>query len=323
MRRVLEIVGVIACGMAIGSCGNDDPAETPTATSPASTSAEPVVTTPPEAAAETDDLAYLALGDSLSRGVEPEPSLTLRSGYPRQLASALRERTGGPVALVEAGCGGATTVSFIEGGKGCPPDAPVPYANTAAETSQLAWAENWLRSRGDRPTVVTLSLGANDVLGCAGDAATTIRQCLENGAEGFAERVGTIVDRLGQAAGTKTVFAGMTLYDPLLGAVVLGKAPLETVGAFHDGLVGVVNPFLRERLDEADWQVADLGAELDEDAYLDSPQSPAINAVCKHTWACTAPGDIHLNRAGYALAAELHEREILRPLRRIYPAASG
>lgn len=313
------MVGVIACGVALASCGGGDP-EAPTSAPEAPTGApESVTTSPPEVAASSADLAYLALGDSLSRGVEPDPGLTLRRGYPRQLAAALQRRTGAPVALVEAGCGGATTASFVDGGKGCPPDAPVPYENAAPGTSQLSWAEEWLRARGSRPTVVTLSLGANDVLACASDDTAAIRACFEAGATPFAARIDEIIERLGAAAGTDTVFAGMTLYDPVLGAARLGRASLRTAAAFHEGIARVVNPYLRDRLGRAGWEVADLGAAVHEDAPLTSKSSRAIDDICQYSWACTPPGDIHLNGAGYALAADLHEREILRPLRKVYP----
>lgn len=319
-RRTAVLVFAVLAGEPLAGCGGDagDPAS-PRATTATSPASEIFSTTPPERAAAAEGLAYLALGDSLSRGVEPEPSLTLRRGYPRQLAASLNRRTGEPVALVEAGCGGATTASFIDGGKGCPPDAPVPYANTAPETSQLAWAADWLRSRGDRPTLVTLSLGANDVLACANADAAAIRSCFSAGAKPYAARIETIVRQLSAAAGRQTVFAGMTLYDPVLGAARLGKASLQTAAAFHEGVARVVNPFLRDRLGRAGWEVADLGAAVHEDVPLTSKSSRAIDDICQYSWACTPPGDIHLNGSGYALAAELHEREILRPLRKVYP----
>lgn len=309
---------VLVCGAMLAGCGADEPADRVPA-STAATDAEPVATTAPEAAVGSKDLPYLALGDSLSRGVQPDAARASPDGYVRRLADRLRERTGKPVALVEAGCAGATTTSFIEGVKACPPDTPVPYPNSGAESSQLAWAEAWLRARGDRPTLVTLSLGANDVLACANAAADEIRRCLEEGAAAFASRVDAIVDRLDDAAGKRTVFAAMTLYDPVLGALRLGKAPLDAVDAFHAGIVDTVNPYLRERFGDAGWQVADLGAALDEGGAVQSGSSPAVRAVCDASWACTPPGDIHLNDAGYALAAELHEQEILRSLRRAYP----
>ena len=61
---------------------------------------------------------YLALGDSLSVGIQPDASGTnapTNQGYPDQLASML-DRRGQDLRLVKLGCSGETTVTFIDGG---------------------------------------------------------------------------------------------------------------------------------------------------------------------------------------------------------------
>src|SRR5258708_22804810 len=61
---------------------------------------------------------YLALGDSLSRGVQPDPagaSLATRQGYADQLYAALRRGHPG-LRLVKLGCPGETTDTMIDGG---------------------------------------------------------------------------------------------------------------------------------------------------------------------------------------------------------------
>lgn len=302
---VAAVVGVLAvvCLVTLRPFGGDD---------------QPTATTVPDAAVTSEELVYLALGDSLSRGVQPDPpAVTLERGYPRLLRDRLQARAGRPVMLVEAGCGGATTESFVDGGKDCPPDAPVPYFNADAETSQLAWAEDQLRRRGDRPTLVTLSLGANDVLACASDDPDRVRACVDDGRDGFIERLDAIATRLAAAAGQRTVLAVATIYDPLLGAARLGAIPLEAAAVFHSGVVDGVNPAIREHFAKAGWEVADLGRALHERAPLESTSSPTIDEVCRITWACTPPGDIHLNDAGYARSATLHERAVDRPLRAV------
>jgi len=60
---------------------------------------------------------YLALGDSLAQGVQPDPagaSVATRHGYPDQLAAALRQRDPG-LRLVKLGCSGETTGTMISG----------------------------------------------------------------------------------------------------------------------------------------------------------------------------------------------------------------
>src|SRR5260221_5893361 len=76
------------------------------------TSSDPARQTRPEASYS------LALGDSLSRGVQPDPagaSLATRQGYADQLYAALRRGHPG-LRLVKLGCSGETTDTMIDGG---------------------------------------------------------------------------------------------------------------------------------------------------------------------------------------------------------------
>src|SRR5712664_1410476 len=61
---------------------------------------------------------YLSLGDSLSQGVQPDPSGTsvrTRDGYADQLYPALHRQHPG-LRLVKLGCPGETTATMIKGG---------------------------------------------------------------------------------------------------------------------------------------------------------------------------------------------------------------
>jgi hypothetical protein len=61
---------------------------------------------------------YLALGDSLAVGVQPDAagtSVETRSGYADQLYAALRRSHPG-LRLVKLGCPGETTVTMMKGG---------------------------------------------------------------------------------------------------------------------------------------------------------------------------------------------------------------
>src|SRR5260221_4065191 len=76
------------------------------------TSSDPARQTRPEAS------YYLALGDSLSRGVQPDSagaSLATRQGYADQLYAALRRGHPG-LRLVKLGCSGETTETMNDGG---------------------------------------------------------------------------------------------------------------------------------------------------------------------------------------------------------------
>ena len=63
---------------------------------------------------------YLALGDSLAQGVQPNAagvSVMTRDGYPDQVFAALHASRPG-LKLVKLGCPGETTTSMINGGIG-------------------------------------------------------------------------------------------------------------------------------------------------------------------------------------------------------------
>src|SRR5499427_4365614 len=100
---------------------------------------------------------YLALGDSLAVGVQPDTagtSIETRSGYADQLYATLRRSHQG-LRLVKLGCPGETTATMINGGL-C----------TYSHGSQLAAAASFLHAHRARVSLVTIDIGANDADGC-------------------------------------------------------------------------------------------------------------------------------------------------------------
>src|SRR5258707_8058677 len=115
------------------------------------TSSDPARQTRPEAS------YYLALGDSLSRGVQPDSagaSLATRQGYADQLYAALRRGHPG-LRLVKLGCSGETTDTMIDGGICSYPGG-----------SQLAAAVSFLRAHRGRVSLITIDIGAHDPGSC-------------------------------------------------------------------------------------------------------------------------------------------------------------
>ncbi|HEY7012271.1 MAG TPA: hypothetical protein VH480_05935, partial [Streptosporangiaceae bacterium] len=102
---------------------------------------------------------YLALGDSLAQGVQPNASgvsVMTRDGYPDQVYAALHPGRPG-LKLVKLGCPGETTTSMINGGICRYPGG-----------SQLATAVAFLQAHRGRVLLVTLDIGANDPEHCGG-----------------------------------------------------------------------------------------------------------------------------------------------------------
>ena len=151
---------------------------------------------------------YLALGDSLSRGVQPDmagANVETRQGYPDQLYAALRSGHPG-LQLVKFGCPGETTSTMINGGICGYPGG-----------SQLAAAAAFLRAHRGHVFLITIDIGANDPEDCGSWASlSTIASCFGTGVPRAAANLATIMTRLRAAAGPGARIVGMNYYLPAL-----------------------------------------------------------------------------------------------------------
>ncbi|MEV4420468.1 SGNH/GDSL hydrolase family protein [Patulibacter sp. NPDC049589] len=299
-------------GLALAGCGggNDDASPPPATTTTAS---DPALVTPDPAASGT---AYLALGDSLAQGVQRKDGTfaTSREGYPDQLAGLLKT-AGTPVALTRIGCSGATVGSLLDGGKECGPAAPTPppYENRDAATSQLAWAESYLKARGDRPTLLTIDIGANDLIGCAGVDAAKVRSCFAAGLPTVRTQLQDVAKRLHDAAGSRTVLAAMTYYDP---AVALVRQPLakEAALAFHDIVRRQANPTIRRTFADEGFVVARVDRAFGSDG---AATTAAVDTTCRLTRLCGAGADFHPNAEGYRRIADAFLEVVRAPVGKV------
>lgn len=253
---------------------------------------------------------YVALGDSLSVGVQPRlagvaaGNRRTAEGYPRQLEGALR-RAGHDVRLAGFGCSGATTTQLLDGGR-------CTYQHAA---SQLDAALSFIGTRPDRIALVTLDIGINDVMRClAGQRVST--PCVRRGLAAVRRNLPVTLRRLRAAAPHAPVVA-MTFYDPML--AVYPSAPAY---ARHTGAVfGELNAIIEAACRQAGARVADVAGaygttELARpESMPDGTTAPvAVTRVCRWTWMCADPPvgpNLHANTAGY------------RTIARAYGAASG
>ena len=126
---------------------------------------------------------YLALGDSLSQGMQPNVSgqtVNTNDGYPDQLLALERAHVPNLV-LVKLGCGGDTSGSMLSG-HGNNAAARVLHCDRTGG-SQLKAAELFLRAHhnaGEVP-LVTVDIGANDVDSCASVPVSQIGTCVSTG----------------------------------------------------------------------------------------------------------------------------------------------
>jgi len=254
---------------------------------------------------------YLALGDSLAQGMQPDAAgitVNTAQGYADQLYAI--ERASIPrLKLVKLGCGGETTGSFLTGHGN--PDSLLLGCNPPGG-SQMAAAERFLRhhSRRGEVALLTLDIGANDVVGCASGASFDIG-CVTRGVSAIQRNLPRIMHRLRHAAAARARLAAMTLYDPFLQLYLMPADQSEAITI--DYYARNLNHALERLYRAAGFRVAhvdtafrtyDLATPTGTGAVPALP--PAVTEICRLTWMCAAPPvgpNIHANEAGYALIA--------------------
>ena len=246
---------------------------------------------------------YLALGDSLSQGVQPGasgPSVRTRYGYADQLYTALRSRQPG-LRLVKLGCPGETTVTMIHGG-----------ICSYAGGSQLAAAVRFLRAHRGRVSLVTLDIGANDPNSCITEPSVgKLAACAGSSVPRAAGNLGTIVHRLRQAAPHARIIA-MNYYLPALaawrngvGGQLLARGS-EVVATGYNALLTRVYRTFGIRVADVfgAFQTSDFSPQVTVPGLGPLPRNVA--AICRWTWECApsprGPNE-HPNQAGYQVIA--------------------
>ena len=258
----------------------------------------------------SETVHVVSVGDSLAVGVQPQlggsGSLTAQ-GYPRQFASALRER-GFEIELHELGCGGATSASVLQGGRECAPEGDEPYRNEDALTSQVAYAEGLLSRLPADNTIVLVDIGGNDVGAClAGGAAGPA--CVTRAGQALRGNLRELLRRL-RAAAPKAPIAVLDLYNPVLGLWDDHPEGRPTIAAVHQAFRAEVNTAIDRVATSGGARIGRLGRAMRQDDAVDprDRRRPAsVAEVCRLTWMCvSAPlrPDIHPRREGYAAASQ-------------------
>jgi len=249
---------------------------------------------------------YLALGDSLARGIQPDSAGELvetNQGYVDDLFAFYRLRVPG-LRLAKLGCSGETTTTMITGGS-------CPYTGV----SQLADAVAFLHTH--RVGLVTLTIGGNNIDHCIGIGGID-QACISNGLNAVAADLPAIVAALRAAAGPRVPIVAMNYYDPFLALWRLGLAgqalandSLQATLFFNGLLEGVYQHF--------GVGVADVAKAF---RMTDTTLVPAVDvpvnvlATLVWTWMGAAPPvgpDIHPNAFGYAVIAGAFVKTIGAP----------
>ena len=249
---------------------------------------------------------YLALGDSLAAGDQPDPSGIDRptnQGYVDSLGRRLG-RVYPSLRIRDLGCGGATTRTVLHGGSGC--DRP-------GGPSQLEVAERFLAAHRET-ALVTIDVGDNDIERCIHfDARGIDAACVARGNASLDNNLPQIARRLRAAAGRHTAVVGIVDYDQYLALWLEGAAgqiaarrSVPAIEALNERMAGIYR--------RAGVLVADAGARFATTDLRNTRVLPgfglvplAVYRICRWTWACSPPPighDDHANAAGYNQIAQ-------------------
>ena len=214
---------------------------------------------------------YLALGDSLSQGVQPGAagaSVETGQGYADQLYAALLLAHPG-LRLVKLGCPGETSRTMIDGGICRYPGG-----------SQLAAAVAFLRAHRGHMFLITIDIGANDPEDCGSESSLSkLVSCFATGVPDALTNLATIMARLRAAApGVRVV--GMTYYLPVLAEWRNGTAG-QVIARLSEKLAAEYSALLARAYAESGARVADVFSAFDTSNFGDQVTVPGIGTVSR------------------------------------------
>jgi lysophospholipase L1-like esterase len=257
----------------------------------------------PAAKPATAPSYYLALGDSLSQGVQPDAagtSVETPKGYPDLVYATLR--TSHPtLRLVRLGCPGETTETLMHGGICRYPGG-----------SQLAAATTFLRAHRGHVYLVTIDIGANDPEHCGSQPSLAqLASCVRQTPEA-ATNLAKILASLRAAAGPDVRIVGMSYYLPALAEWRSGAIG-HAVAWVSEKLAVAYNDLLSHAYAQAGVSVANVFGAFDTTDFGDQLTVPGFGSlprnvarICQWTWECAAPPrgpNQHANPAGYRVMA--------------------
>jgi lysophospholipase L1-like esterase len=242
---------------------------------------------------------YVSLGDSIAAGSQPvivSDSDQTSEGYADQLYASLHANDP-KLRLLKLGCGGESTTSMIEGlSDSWPSCDPRVYKSRYQHGTQLAEAVAFLHAHRQFVDLVTIDIGANDVIG--GGGVPVIETNLP-----------VILAALRDAVGPSVPIVGMTYYDPFLAQIWFTSFDLVALQIEANSHV------LNGALENIYGSFGDPVAEVDQafsnnDTTLQPNGLPLdVQRICEWTWTCVA-GDIHPNAIGYGVIAQTFEQAL-------------
>lgn len=241
---------------------------------------------------------YLALGDSLAFGFQID--FNWDDGYNDDFYAHLHGNYPN-LALVNYGCPGETSVTFIHGG--CP--WPKFLLKNSYPGPQMQAAVNFIKAHPGQVSPVTLDMGANDVLPCFNeDNGQVDKICAQQAMANLEQNLPIIYSTLTAALDGQGDLLIMDYYDPFI-----REYP------FTGQLAQQLNQLIQTDAAEYGIPVVDI-----------YPQFTASD-ICSYTWICSIFDDVHCTDTGYAVIAGdfegLYPYTSARAVPAVYPSVRG
>lgn len=230
---------------------------------------------------------YLALGDSLAFGYQPD--LDFSHGYVDDFFSNLKGH--GVQQLANLGCPGETSVTMINGG--CPDAFLRKYPYSGAE---LAAAVSFLHGHAGKVSPVTLDIGANDLLPDINSSNCTISSTFNNDLATLDTNLtSTILPQIKAALTVNNVVTGdlvmMNYYDP------------------YQNICPNTVPYLQQMNQHLANDVSGYGIIVNVFGAFGGAGVPNSH-ICTYTWMCSIFKDIHATTRGYNVIATTFEHGV-------------
>lgn len=229
---------------------------------------------------------YLALGDSLAYGYQPDGDFW--HGYANDFYANLQSH--GASHFTNLACPGETSGTFINGG--------CPYwwmRTTLYSGSQLTAALSFIHNHFGQVSPVTIDIGANDALTAINASTCTVSATWPTVLSTFDHNFTYILSELRSALKNRGDLIAMNYYDPYQNQCSSYPEVLSLLETFNSHIAK----------DAAAYgvPVADVFS------AFGGPTTPNPN-ICLDTWMCSSYQDIHATDQGYSVIASTFEATI-------------
>lgn len=226
---------------------------------------------------------YLALGDSLAYGFQPD--LQVNHGYADDFYVNLQSQ--GTTQLIDMGCPGETSTTFLDGG--CPFARLDKYRYHGP---QMDATVSFITQHPGQVSPVTIDIGANDVLPLLNPTTCAVSPSFPAVLSAFDTNFRLILAQLQAALNGSGDLIALNYYDPYQNQCASHPLVLSLMQVFNAHLAADAAAY---GVPVADVFTAFGGA---------TTPNPHI---CSYTWMCSVFHNIHATTQGYAVIASAIE----------------